>query len=604
MGEGDHGGGEVIDLSRSRKKPYAHQVVGVQALVDLVDPEKGRTIPGIFWLGDQMRMGKSAQVINAAQVLYEQKLLDVVIVVSPASVRDVWYHPTMGEIQKHRWLGLPTLVTQFHSVTKKWFADAEHGQRYLLWIVTNYEFIRYGLKRRSTGWTSPYLENLFKVCGQKTMLVLDESAEVASYDSLQTRACMALRRRCGRVVLLNGTPIVENPEDLYSQAKVLDPRIFGLEHVSQFRNKYAIMGGYMVEVMKYGRKIKVPTEILGWRHKPRTDCCDVPPHIQASVHSSGPGLEDIQKRLAPYILMRLRKDCLDLPPKLEPVTLTAVLKPETWKHYREMRDTLVTWLDKQTVAVAAQAGNKVMRLAQLTAGFLGGLRDEAAACPECGGSGEVQATLQGDPVALPSGPNLVPDGEGACPACFGTGTVSAAVPPREVGREKLDLYLGWVKRRLKEEPEMRMLTWCRFQPEAHRTILELAKIKGLTVRGIYGGQKREERLEGLNLMHPDNVYRGAADLVGTLGTGARGINMAGAHEVVYMSNAPSLMIRNQSEDRPHGPGQTQPISYHDIVAVGPKGQQTVDHVVLEALRNKDDLARWTCSAWIKALTVE
>jgi hypothetical protein len=42
----------------------------------------------------------------------------------------------------------------------------------------------------------------------------------------------------------------------------------------------------------------------------------------------------------------------------------------------------------------------------------------------------------------------------------------------------------------------------------------------------------------------------------------------------------------------------------DVVAVGPKGQKTIDHHTLKALRGKDDMARWTVSEWRRILVEE
>lgn len=554
----------------------------------LTEPERGRVLPGVFFLTDQMRLGKSKQVIDTAQKLFVESQIDSVIVVAPALVRDVWYDPELGEIQKHRWLELPTLTTEYHQQIRKWSADAVEGQRYLTWVITNFEYIRYGVKREKSGWRGAHLDKLLKFANKRTLFVIDESAAIADHASLQTHACYEIRKRCGRVIELNGTPIVETPESLFSQAKMLDPRILGFNYVSQYKAAYAIMGGYTVSKKVWWggklKELKIPTEIIGWRHKLRAGCCDIPPHIQSKVHEPGPCLEDVQAKLAPYVLRRIRSECLDLPPKLDSVTLTATLAPETWRIYTGMRDDLVSWLDEHRVATSQQAGVRVMRLAQVTSGFLGGVRDDDTSCPECGGSGS----------------NL----DGECPSCGGSGTISAAVPPAVIGREKLDLYLNWVKKRLKEEPNMRMVAWCRFRPELQRIVEELGKINGLQVRGIFGGQSKVERAEGLRLMHVDVKYEGPAILVGTLGTGGLGVSMAGAHEVVYISNDRSLYKRLQSEDRPLGPGQTEPVSYHDIVAVGPKNQHTIDHVIMKALRDKSELATWTTDAWKTALMKE
>lgn len=598
----------MIDLSRARRKPYAHQQTGVERLVPLQEPEKGRVFPGCLILADEMRLGKTKQIIDTAQVLFERGELVRVIVVAPSNVRDVWYDPELGEIAKHRWEGLPTLVTEYHSRIRQWSADAEADKPYLTWIVTNYEYIRYKLNNVKGRWQGPYLTPLLKECGPKTMLAVDESAALADWRSLQTRACYELRRRCGRVVEMNGTPIVEDPEDIYAQARLLDQRILGLNTIGGYRAKYAIMGGYTVEkkvgwdpVRQKPKTIAVPVEVIGWRHEERLGCCSNPPAVAKKLHEPGHNLEEIQAKLAPYVLRRLRRDCPDMPAKLDSVALTATLKPETWRLYREMRDELVTWLNHQTVSIAPQAGVKVMRLSQITSGFLGGIVDEEAVCPECDGEGEVQIEGQAAPGSPSEGPNLARE----CLACRGSGAISARVPPVEVGREKLDVYLDWVKKRLREEPEFRMLTWCRFRPELERVEREVrAAYPGIKVRTICGGQKRLDREEGMRLMHPDVKYGGPAILVGTVGTGSMGRNMAGAHEVVYLSNNPSLHRRLQSEDRPVGPDQTQSISYHDIIAVGPSRQKTVDHTILKGLRDKDNLAKWTCSAWISALEAE
>jgi hypothetical protein len=34
----------------------------------------------------------------------------------------------------------------------------------------------------------------------------------------------------------------------------------------------------------------------------------------------------------------MKKDCLDLPPKLPTVSMSAAMKPDTWKLYKEMRE--------------------------------------------------------------------------------------------------------------------------------------------------------------------------------------------------------------------------------------------------------------------------
>jgi S-ribosylhomocysteine lyase LuxS involved in autoinducer biosynthesis len=46
------------------------------------------------------------------------------------------------------------------------------------------------------------------------------------------------------------------------------------------------------------------------------------------------------------------------------------------------------------------------------------------------------------------------------------------------------------------------------------------------------------------------------------------------------------------------------VAYFDIVATGPQGQRTIDHVIVKARMERQEVADWTASAWIKALSDE
>jgi SNF2 family DNA or RNA helicase len=121
---------------------------------------------------------------------------------------------------------------------------------------------------------------------------------------------------------------------------------------------------------------------------------------------------------------------------------------------------------------------------------------------------------------------------------------------------------------------------------------------------IRGSQKREAREAAIQLLDPRTTPSGPVIVGGIPKSGGMGLNLVASHDAVYMSNDYNLMTRKQSEDRIHRSGQVRACSYFDIVATGPKGQKTVDHLILKALRDKDNLATWTTSAWVHALTEE
>ena len=81
---------------------------------------------------------------------------------------------------------------------------------------------------------------------------------------------------------------------------------------------------------------------------------------------------------------------------------------------------------------------------------------------------------------------------------------------------------------------------------------------------------------------PDNPLR---FFVGQPRTGGYGITLTAATTVIYYSNSYDLEIRLQSEDRAHRIGQTNKVTYIDLVSPG-----TVDEKIIEALRDKIDIA--------------
>jgi len=510
-----------------RIEPYRHQIIGVKKIVE----------HSYFMLADQMGAGKTLQAIVAAQVLFEQNQIDRVLVVTPAPVRVVWYDPEFGELAKHLWSHIPSLITEFHARERMW-TYGKDGPRVLSWTITNYDFLvnknRY--------------EQIVNFCNKRTFLICDESSKIKNHRAIRTKAILKLRRRCSRVLLLNGTPIANNPRDMYSQGNIMDPSILETPYVYQFDARYAIKGGWENR------------ETIGWRN-----------------------LEDMQQRFAPYVLRRLKTDCLDLPEKLPPVVIQPTLTAETWKTYKAMRDEMIVWLDQpHSVSLAAQVIVKVLRLAQITSGFIGGV--------------EIQ---EPDPSSEEGRPDWMPF-EGVAPP-----PITDRSPVREIGREKLDVYLEWLADKLEEDPNFKLLTWCWFRPELSRLTQAIQKeFPKVDVRELHGSQRKLEREQALRLLDPRTAPKGPAVLCGTPDSGAMGYTFTAAHTVMYVSASHSLLNYLQSQDRVHRPGQVHPVSYFHLLATGPKGERTIDHIIHKARQGKLDLATWTTSAWRTALLAE
>lgn len=496
----------MIDTSRWKLRPFAHQVAGVEKLLSHT----------AFAIWDEMGCGKTAQVVNAACELASAGKINAVVVVCPASVRMVWCDETIGEIKKHSWI--PSRVSEFAlGKFKQVWKDQEDK---LLWIVTNYEILR----------SAKHLKALCDVVkGCNAMLVCDESSYIKSRTAVQTKAIMKLREHCARCVILNGTPIVNNPLDLYSQAQILSPKIIP-ENYWVFRSKYCEM-----IPQRFGNGPRF-NKIVSYKN-----------------------LDELQRRIAPYCVRRLKKDCLDLPEKLYTVR-EIELTPESWKRYQTLKREAVIALGDGDLRLEPNAAVRIMRLAQLTSGILGGtdwidedLRRMAGAC-------------------------------------------------EDISSEKLSWCVDYLTN---ECTANAVIVWCRWRRERERLSNELRHAKGdYAVFELFGGQRSTDRTKAIQMFSQSTDYKGRRILIAQPHAGGFGLNLVAATEVIYLSNDFSYGIRLQSEDRCHRPGQEHPVTYIDVLATGPKGQKTIDHVVFKALRDKANLAELTTAMWRKALTEE
>ncbi len=537
-----------------------------------------------FFLCDDMGGMKSAQAVIAAQFLHDMGEIDRVIVVAPASIRStVWFSEDVGQLHEQAFDDKRTRVTEYHAKLRHWVRGPKDAPE-LRWIVTNYEYIR---NRTNLARLLPY-------CGPKTMLILDESSAVRTYDSAQTDACMLLRwqankrgrpvvgePRCGRILEMNGTPVAESPLDLFAQGNLLHPSILECKYITHFKGRYAIQEPVLERgrpMVRHGQQVLTVT---GW---------------------SPGGIADLQQRFAPYVLRREAKD-FGVDFALPPVGFDVTLRKDTWAIYKEMRDEMVVWL-KSGVATAHQAGVKVMRLAQITSGFLGGIEDANIGDDACdlfsvGSDGTV--TSQSSPVIT----DFEIVAQGAVTSASGTKVV-------EISREKLDFTLEWHADLLKRYPDMKLLVWCRFVAELRRYLKEerltfpSVPVGAACGQKVFDGEhsKKDEREYALRLLHPKTAPQGPATVGATQGTGAMGLNFTACRTVMDVSYDFSPWKKRQGDARVNRPGQTGPVSFFYLVAVGPRGQATIDQHIMLARLGKMQLNDLTVSAWVKLLQEE
>jgi SNF2 family DNA or RNA helicase len=132
---------------------------------------------------------------------------------------------------------------------------------------------------------------------------------------------------------------------------------------------------------------------------------------------------------------------------------------------------------------------------------------------------------------------------------------------------------------LAESTSGKVIVFCRFIRDVWLVVEELTR-NGMQSVGITGAI--ENRLEQINSWRGDPNIKA---LVITVQTGGTGLTLNEANTTIFYSNGWSSTDRLQAEDRNHRIGQTNKVTYHDIITRG-----KIDSRILRALNSKESLA--------------
>jgi hypothetical protein len=174
-----------------------------------------------------------------------------------------------------------------------------------------------------------------------SFFVVDESTSIKTPSAKRTKSALKLGRLAPYRRILTGTPITKGPLDAYSQFAFLDEDILGFGSFYTFRARYAVLQD-LPGKQYHGRPVKV---VVAYQN-----------------------LDELQAKIKPYSFRVLKKDCLDLPPKLYRRHYFEMTE-EQWKHYKEMEEDIVTEFQGRRIS-APLAMTRLMRLHQIACGFM------------------------------------------------------------------------------------------------------------------------------------------------------------------------------------------------------------------------------------------
>lgn len=493
---------------KERIKSYLHQKIARQYLRK----------HDVFALLMEQGTGKTKPTIEDIAERWLKKSIDVLLVIAPNGVHINW---TEIEIPKHMPKGI-VYEAAF------WSADMNKRETKAFDSV----MIPNGDRRAMTGMrlriltinvdalglerVREFIRDFLESAKFGAAAVVDESQRIKNPKITRTKFVMKLSSRTDVRRILTGTPITNSPFDAWSQFYFLDPSILDVPNYSAFKSEYAHLIPVDSGLMRHIRE-------RGARFDPQL----------VSRNSDGTprykNLDKLQKLIAPYSYRVLKKDCLDLPPKVYERVFVELTK-EQRRVYNTLRDQLlIEWAGEVSTA------NKLTSLVRLQQIVCGYLVMEAGA----------------NPIQLFDKPESNP---------------------------RIKAMLDVVE----DAGDQSGIIWARFRED----IAAIARVLrwaygGDSVVEYHGGIGRKDRTTNLARM----ADRSARFFVGQQASGGTGTTITAASFCIYYSNDFSLENRLQSEDRPHRIGQTRSVTYFDIEA-----RETIDRKLIATYLAKKDVS--------------
>ena len=320
-----------IDIPKDfefKTKPFAHQIDGVRFGLNKKK----------FLLCDDQGLGKTFQIINWVGCLEKTDTINKVLIVCGVnSLKYNWQSEISIHSDEKGWV----LGTRFRKTTGKAYEGSTKDKLEDLdnlpdcrYIITNIESLRSGAEKISKSkYHFPIAEKLQELCKNGTISVIafDEVHRSKEPTSLQSRAMINVQAKY--MVAVSGTPLMNNPLDLYFPMKWL-----GYENHSfyQFKQHYCKLGGWG------------GSQVVGYKN-----------------------LEEIRAMMDNIMLRRLKTEVLDLPEKIRKIEYVD-MKPKQNQIYKEVYAGVMS--DLQKIKFSNNPLSMMIRLRQAT-GWTGIISD-------------------------------------------------------------------------------------------------------------------------------------------------------------------------------------------------------------------------------------
>lgn len=312
-----------IDIPKDFKfktKPFAHQIDGVRFGLNKKK----------FLLCDDQGLGKTKQIIDFVGCLEKTDTINKVLIICGVnSLKYNWQSEISIHSDEKGWV----LGTRFRKTTGKAYEGSTKDKLDDLdnlpdcrYIITNIETFRAGAEKiTKSKYHFPIAEKLQELCKNGTISVIafDECHKSKEPTSLQSRAMINVQAKY--MVAMSGTPLMNNPLDLYFPMKWL-----GYENHSfyQFKQHYCTLGGWG------------GSQVVGYKN-----------------------LEEIRTMMDNIMLRRLKTEVLDLPEKIRKIEYVDMTSKQN-QIYKEVYNGVMS--DLQKIKFSNNPLSMMIRLRQAT----------------------------------------------------------------------------------------------------------------------------------------------------------------------------------------------------------------------------------------------
>ena len=410
----------------------------------------------VFALLMEQGTGKTKVVIDNSAYLYSKGEISALVVIAPNGVHRNW----IREVDTHLPDWCEHQITYYRSGMNKKEIEAFESVRSSKDCLKIFTF-------NVEAFTSPkavhWMEKI--LLSNDVMLVVDESTRIKTPGAKRTKLITKFGKQVKYKRILTGTPITKNAADVYAQFKFLDTQILGYDSFYSFRNQYCVMGGFEQR------------QIIAYKN-----------------------LDELSRNVEGHSFRVLKKDCLDLPPKIYQRHFVEMSERQK-KMYNTMKKGFIAELEGNVIE-APEAITRLLRLQQILCGWFP--------------------------------------------------TENERVQPIDEKNPRIEALEDVL-----EGIESKVIIWARFRAD----IRAIERLLGDLAVSYHGGVDSDARELAIERFQKDPAIR---YFIGTPQAGGTGLTLTAAEYAIYYSNSFDLEQRLQSEDRCHRIGTKNNVTYIDI----------------------------------------